>query len=111
MSCFLLIGCRNETKFSYKKIDSKEALQIIEEHPSYIVIDVRTREEFAEGHIDGAFNIPYDEITDLIDFNKDTVLFVYCKSGKRSKIAAETLLDLGYEVYDLGAFEEINLEE
>ena len=43
--------------------------------------------------------------------DKDTILFVYCKSGNRSKIAAEKLLELGYTVYDLGAYEDINLEE
>ena len=78
---------------------------------NYLIIDVRTREEYGEGHIEGSFNIPYDEINDLIDIDKDAVLFVYCKSGKRSKIAAEKLLELGFKVYDLGAYESIDLEE
>ena len=56
-------------------------------------------------------NIPYDEINEFMGIDKNTVLFVYCKSGARSKIATETLIDLGYEVYDLGAYENINLEE
>ena len=78
---------------------------------NYIIIDVRTREEFAEGHVENAFNIPYDEINDLIDIDKDTILFVYCKSGTRSKLAADSLINLGYEVYDLGAYDTIHLEE
>ena len=112
LACFLLLGCSsdNEQEFTYQKINSDEALEIMVESDNYEIIDVRTREEYAEGHIDGAFNIPY-EINELIEFPKDTILFVYCKSGARSKVAAETLISLGYEVYALGAYEDINLEE
>ena len=112
LACFLLLGCSsdNEQEFTYQKINSDEALEIMVESDNYEIIDVRTREEYAEGHIDGAFNIPY-EINELIEFPKDTILFVYCKSGARSKVSAETLISLGYEVYALGAYEDINLEE
>ena len=110
--CFLLLGCSNTKKeFTYQKIDSEEALEIMKEHDNYQILDVRTREEFDENHIKGAFNLPYNEINELISFDKDTILFVYCKSGTRSKIAAQKLIELGYEVYDLGAYEDINLEE
>ena len=112
VTCLLLLGCSSEeNKFSYEKISSREAQKIMNESDNYLVLDVRTREEYGEGHIEGAFNIPYDEINDLIDLDKDAVLFVYCKSGKRSKIAAEKLLELGFKVYDLGAYESIDLEE
>ena len=112
VTCLLLLGCSSEeNKFSYEKISSSEAQKIMNESDNYLVLDVRTREEYGEGHIEGAFNIPYDEINDLIDLDKDAVLFVYCKSGKRSKIAAEKLLELGFKVYDLGAYESIDLEE
>ena len=113
LACFLLLGCSsgNKQEFAYQKINSDEALEIMNESSNYEIIDVRTREEYAEGHIDGAFNIPYDEINELIEFPKDTILFVYCKSGARSKVAAETLISLGYEVYALKAYEDINLEE
>ena len=112
LTCFLLIGCSSEeNKFTYEKVDSKVALEIMNQSENYLIIDVRTREEYGEGHIEGSFNIPYDEINDLIDIDKDAVLFVYCKSGKRSKIAAEKLLELGFKVYDLGAYESIDLEE
>lgn len=112
-ACFLLLGCSNNNnqEFTYQSIDSNEALKIMAESDNYEIIDVRTREEYAEGHIAGAFNIPYDEINELIEFPQDTILFVYCQSGTRSKIAAEKLIELGYEVYDLGAYESINLEE
>ena len=112
LSCFLLLGCSNtQQKYSYVKIDSDEALTIMKENENYVVLDVRSREEFDENHIEGAFNLPYDEINELIDIKKDTIIFVYCKSGNRSKVAAEKLLELGYEVYDLGAYESIDLEE
>lgn len=113
LACFLLLGCSsgNKQEFTYEKITSNEALEIMNKSNNYEIIDVRTREEYAEGHINGAFNIPYDEINELIEFPKDTVLFVYCQSGTRSKIAAENLISLGYEVYDLGSYEDINLEE
>ena len=113
LTCFLLLGCSSDNKqeFTYQKMNSDEALEIMKESENYLIIDVRTREEYGEGHIEGSFNIPYDEINDLIDIDKDAVLFVYCKSGKRSKIAAEKLLELGFKVYDLGAYESIDLEE
>lgn len=112
LTCLLLIGCSSEeNKFTYKKVDSKEALEIMNQSENYLIIDVRTREEYGEGHIEGSFNIPYDEINDLIDIDKDTILFVYCKSGTRSKLAADSLINLGYEVYDLGAYDTIHLEE
>ena len=112
-SCILLLGCSNSNnqEFSYQKITSEEALEIMKERENYLVLDVRNRAEFTEEHIEGAFNLPYNEINELIDIDKDTVIFVYCKSGTRSKIAAEKLIELGYEVYDLGAYENIDLEE
>ena len=106
-----LVGCSSDNTFTYEKINYEEALEIMNSVDNYEIIDIRTREEYAEGHIKNAFNIPYDEINELIDIDKDTVLFVYCKSGTRSKIAAEALIDLGYTVYDLGAYESIDLEE
>ena len=112
LACFLLLGCSSkEEAFTYQKIDSEEALEIMKEHENYQILDVRTREEYGEGHIERAFNVPYDEINELIPLDKDTIIFVYCKSGNRSKIAAEKLIELGYEVYDLGAYENIHLEE
>lgn len=70
----------------------------------YIIVDVRTKEEYEESHISGAINIPYDEITDNNTLDKDKIIFVYCRSGARSEIAFNTLTNLGYTVYGLGAF-------
>ena len=92
----MVIGCD-------KNVDINKLMQENE----YIIIDVRTKQEYNQEHLKGAINIPYDELDDTIDKNK--ILFVYCKSGTRSQIAFETLTNLGYEVYDLGAFSQIDL--
>ena len=65
----------------------------------YIILDVRTEEEFAEGHIEGAILIPNDEISETAEkilTDKDQLILVYCRSGRRSKLAAENLVALGY---------------
>ena len=66
-----------------------------------LIIDVRTPEEFAAGHIDGAINIPYDQIDAnlpvLKKAQKDENILVYCRSGRRSETAKETLIKLGYK--------------
>lgn len=111
-TCLILLGCSsNQKTFTYTKIDSKEAKEIISESKNYVILDVRTREEYGNSHIKNAINIPYDEINDPVPINKDNIIFVYCKSGKRSKIATEKLIELGYIAYDLGVYETIDLEE
>lgn len=70
----------------------------------YIILDVRTKEEYEEEHIDNAINIPYDEIDENIDLDKEKIIYVYCQSGNRSSIAYEKLKSLGYTVYDLGSY-------
>lgn len=78
--------------------------QFTETDAEHILIDVRTPQEFAEGHIAGAVNIPFDQIStrlDEIPTNIDVV--VYCQSGRRSAIAASTLVENNYSsIYDLG---------
>ena len=67
---------------------------------SKVVIDVRTPEEFATGHVEGAINIPYDAIKPnlpaLARIGKDENILLYCRSGRRSAIARESLAELGY---------------
>ena len=70
-----------------------------------IIVDVRTAEEFASGHIQNAINIPVESITgeptELSD--KDATILVYCRSGNRSEQASRKLVDLGYtQIYDFG---------
>lgn len=84
---------------TYKQITAKEAKQIMETEKEYIIIDARTEEEFAQGHIKDAILIPEYEITERAKGelpNKDALILVYCRSGRRSKIAAEELIRLGY---------------
>ena len=72
-----------------------------------IIIDVREKEEYDESHLEGAINIPYTKIIEEIDnyaVDKDAVIVVYCKSGKRSALAAKSLSEAGYtHIYDLGS--------
>lgn len=104
LSILLLVGCNNKEK------ESNTLEEVLKEN-NYIIVDVRTKEEYDTSHIVGSINIPYDTIDENIDLNKSKTIMVYCRSGKRSSIAAETLKNLGYNVLDLGAFDSINLDK
>ena len=97
--CFLLIGC-GEAETNIKKIMEKN---------EYIVVDVRSAWEYSKSHVVNSINIPYETIDENTDLDKDKVIFVYCQSGGRSSIAFEILKNLGYTVYDLGAYESVDL--
>ncbi len=93
---------------------NKEEMTILEKtlnEGNYIVLDVRTKEEYEEGHVKDALNIPYDKIDENVNLDKSKTILVYCKSGKRSNIAYETLTKLGYKVIDLGAYDTVALEK
>ena len=104
--CLLLIAL-----FLVGCTDTDAQLNQILEKNNYIIVDVRTAEEYDESHVKGAINIPYDEIDENVDLDKTKTIIVYCKSGKRAGIAYDTLKALGYDVYNLGAFASINLEK
>lgn len=71
-----------------------------------ILIDVRTKEEYDEYHIEGAINFPYDEIDNSFPYSTDHTLILYCRSGARASVAEQTLRDLGYSfIYNLGSIE------
>ena len=101
LSALMLTGCAgagNQTN-SYRQISMDEAVTMLAEESGYIILDVRTPEEFAEKHIPNAINVPNetigtDEISQLPD--KNQLIMVYCRSGRRSKEAAEKLVKLGY---------------
>ena len=101
LSALMLTGCAgagNQTN-SYRQISMDEAVAMMEQESRYVILDVRTPEEFAEKHIPNAINVPNenigtDEISQLPD--KDQLIMVYCRSGRRSKEAAEKLTVLGY---------------
>ena len=89
----------NSQEIVYMNITAQEAKQIMDSKEGYIILDTRTQEEYDEGHIPGAIVIPHDEITDRAEEelpDKDQLLLVYCRSGRRSKLAAEALVKLGY---------------
>ena len=84
---------------SYKSISMEEAKTIFAEKGDYIILDVRRADEFAEGHIPGAMNIANEDIGTKQPAelpNMDQVIYVYCRSGRRSKEAAEKLYAMGY---------------
>ena len=83
----------------YEQITAEDAKKLMDTESDYIIVDARTEEEYAEGHIPGAILIPEYEITDRAQSelpDKDQLILVYCRSGRRSKIASQTLADLGY---------------
>ncbi len=104
LSILLLVGCNNKEK------DSNTLEEILKEN-NYIIVDVRTKEEYDTSHIVGSINIPYDTIDENTGLDKSKTIMVYCRSGKRSSIATETLKNLGYNVLDLGSFDSINLDK
>lgn len=91
---------------TYQIISAEEAKRMMDETSGCIVLDVRTQEEYDEGHIDGAVLLPYDEISQRAESelpDKDATILVYCRTGRRSAIAAEELANMGYtNVYDFG---------
>lgn len=101
-----LCGCSSSNS-NKKSLDYKDIMATSE----YVILDVRTKEEYDESHIKGSINIPYDEINENINIDKNKVVFVYCRSGNRSNIAYNKLKTLNYEVYDLGAFSSIDLDK
>ena len=83
----------------YEQITAENAKKIMDSGEEHIILDTREQEEFDEGHIPGAILIPYTEIENKAEEmlpDKDKLILVYCRSGRRSKIAAESLAKLGY---------------
>jgi rhodanese-related sulfurtransferase len=97
-----LFGCstnKNKKENSYQRISPEEAKAMMDSEVGYIILDVRTEEEYAVGHIAGAILIPDYEITEKAESilrDKNQLILVYCRSGRRSKNAAEALVSLGY---------------
>ena len=89
----------NKQEAVYMNITAQEAKEIMDTQTGYVILDTRTQEEFAEGHIPGAILIPYDEVMEKAEgilTDKDQLILVYCRSGRRSKLAAADLVALGY---------------
>ena len=98
----LLSGCgkkENSVETTYEKISMSEGIKRMKSDENFILLDVRRADEFATGHIPGAINLPNEqigksEIPSLPD--KNQTIYIYCRSGNRSKLAADKLLALGY---------------
>ena len=101
LSLMLLSSCGNAGSSSsgYRQISMDEAAAMMKDEKNYIILDVRRPDEFAEGHIPGAINIPNEEIgtVEIAELSqKSQMILVYCRSGRRSKEASEKLVKLGY---------------
>jgi len=94
------------TKIEYKNITPEDAKKRLDADKNIVLLDVRTAEEYAEKHIPGSMLIPVDVIETTVAQkipDKQTTIFVYCRSGNRSVTASESLVKLGYtDVYNLG---------
>ena len=96
---FGCVGCSDGGSATYEQISGAEAKALMDSESGYIIIDARTQEEYDQGHIPGAIMIPEYEIADRAEKelpDKNQLILVYCRSGRRSKIAAEDLVKLGY---------------
>ena len=103
LSLFGFTACQGDgsttDSLGYEQINAEKAKEIMVSGVEYILIDARTDEEFASGHIEGAILIPEYEIKSRAEYelpHKDALILVYCRSGRRSKIASEELVKLGY---------------
>ena len=101
LSLFGMTACDGENgkASTYEQITAEQAKTIMDTEKDYVIIDARTKEEFAEGHIENAILIPEYEIANRAKKelpDKEQLILVYCRSGRRSKIASEELVKLGY---------------
>jgi len=108
----LCVGCGSEEKEMIKsgKVTCNQMKEIMKYDGNPRLIDVRTKEEYDSGHLDGAINIPYETVVETIQDMRsvapDTPIIVYCRSGNRSGQAFTSLKNAGYtNVYDLGAMD------
>ena len=103
LAVMMLTACgqdkENDQGAVYVNITAEEAKQIMDTEEGYIILDVREQDEYDAGHIPGAIVISHEEIAEKAEEvlpDKNQLILVYCRSGRRSKIAAEALEELGY---------------
>lgn len=101
--CFALSACEENSAVSegdvYLQISAQEAKAIMDSGEDFVIVDAREQTEFDDGHIPGAILIPHGEVEQMASkflTEKDAQVLVYCRTGRRSKIAAEVLGNLGY---------------
>lgn len=96
---FASCGDDEQSPITYEQISAQQAKALMDSETNYVIIDARTQSEFDQGHIAGAIMIPEYEIAEKAEGilkDKNQLILVYCRSGRRSKIAAEALIKLGY---------------
>ena len=113
LTLLILSGCGSSApNNNYQQISMKEAVSIMETEDNYIILDVRTKEEYQEKHIPGAVNLPNETIStaDIPELPvKEQLILVYCRSGNRSKQAAKKLAALGYtNIIEIGGINDWN---
>ena len=99
LALWFFAGRRHNSEISYVSISQEEAKKIMETAENYVILDVRTHEEFQTGHIPGARCLPLDEVAEKAKVfipDQDMLYLVYCRSGRRSKEASQILAELGY---------------
>ena len=103
LAVLFLTACGQNTEKEqetvYMNITAEEARKIMDTQEGCLILDVREQEEYDQGHIPGAILIPHEEIAEKAEEvlpDKNQLILVYCRSGRRSKIAAESLVELGY---------------
>lgn len=119
IATLLLGGCGGTTELQekgavdamYMQITAEEAKTMMDESEEILILDVREQSEFDEGHIPGAVLLPVGSITEEtaagVIADKETVTLVYCRSGNRSKTAAQALVALGYtQIYEFGGIRD-----
>ena len=98
-SSFVNLDQTDGKELGYLQIDAEQAKTLMDTETDYIILDVRTEEEYNEGHIPNAILIPNTEIRERAErelTDQDQLILVYCRSGNRSKLAAAILVELGY---------------
>lgn len=114
VACICFILCMDGHIRSEKPefiIPDEETLEKLMSESSYTIIDIRTAEEYKEGHVIGAVNIPFDKINENIELDKEKTIIVYGREGDESSAACTVLRELGYGAFDLGAYDTITLEK
>ena len=100
LAAFLcLTGCASEEKAAWRRISQEEAKEMMAREDGHIIVDVRRQDEYDSGHIPGAILIPNESIgTEMPEElpDRDQIILIYCRSGNRSKQAAQKLADMGY---------------
>ena len=112
LSLMLLSSCGTTggSSSGYRQVSMDEAVKMMRDEKDYIILDARRPDEYAEGHIPGAINVPNEEIgtADIAELpDKSQLILVYCRSGRRSKEASEKLVKLGYtNIVEFGGIQD-----